>query len=47
MSRLLTAQDTYTSQLAVEIKDEADREARNAVKREQDLAFEAAQQADR
>ena len=47
MSRLLTAHDTYTSQLHAEIKDEADRDARNAVKREQDLAFEAAQHADR
>ena len=44
MSQLLTAHDTYTSQLTVEIREEGEREARNAVKAEQDLAFEMAQQ---
>ena len=40
MSRLITAQETYQSQLVLEIKDEGERAARDAVKREQDLAFE-------
>ena len=40
MSRLITAQETYQSQLALEIKEEEERAARDAVKREQDLAFE-------
>ncbi len=40
MSRLLAAHDTYTSQIAVEVKEEEEREARDAVKREQDIAFQ-------
>ena len=40
MSRLLAAHEQYTAQLAVEISEEEAREARDAVKREQDLAFE-------
>lgn len=40
MSRLLSAHDQYASQLAVEIHEEEERAARDAVKREQDLAFE-------
>ena len=40
MSRLITAQETYQSQLDVEIREDQDRAARDAVKREQDLAFE-------
>ena len=40
MSRLITAQETYQSQLSLEIKEEEERAARDAVKREQDLAFE-------
>jgi hypothetical protein len=40
MSRLLTAFETYQSQLAVEIREDEERVARDAVKREQDLAFE-------
>ena len=40
MSRLLTAFETYQSQLAVEIREDDERVARDAVKREQDLAFE-------
>lgn len=40
MSRLLTAFETYQSQLVVEIREEDERIARDAVKREQDLAFE-------
>ena len=40
MSRLITAQETYQSQLALEIKEDEERAARDAVKREQDLAFE-------
>ena len=44
MSQLLSAHDTYTAQLSVEIREEQEREARNAVKMEQDLAFEMAQQ---
>ena len=47
MSQLLSIQDNYSSQIAVEIREEAEREARNAVKREQDIAFEMAQLADR
>lgn len=47
MSQLLSAQDTYASQLTVEVREEGEREARNAVKAEQDLAFEMAQLADR
>jgi len=43
MSQLLSAQEAYQSQLSVEIKEEEEREARNAVKREQDLAFEMAE----
>lgn len=44
MSQLLSASETYHSQLAVEVEEEREREERNAVKREQDLAFEMAQQ---
>lgn len=44
MSQLLSAHDTYMSQITVEVQEENEREARNAVKREQDLAFELAQQ---
>jgi hypothetical protein len=40
MSRLITAQETYQSQLNSEIKEDEERAARDAVKREQDLAFE-------
>jgi hypothetical protein len=40
MSRLLTAFETYQSQLVVEIREDEERIARDAVKREQDLAFE-------
>ena len=40
MSRLLAAFDQYQAQLSVEVREEHEREARNAVKREQDLAFE-------
>lgn len=43
MSQLLQAHDTYVAQLAVEIREEEERQARDAVKREQDLAFEMAQ----
>merc|ERR1711976_266513 len=47
MSRLLAAYDQYQAQVSVEIREEEEREARNAVKREQDLAFEMSLQADR
>jgi len=47
MSRLLSAQETFTSQLATEVREEEQREARDAVKREQDLAYEMSLQADR
>merc|ERR1712038_1664357 len=47
MSRLITAQETYQSQLALEIKEDEERAARDAVKREQDLAFEMSLVADR
>ena len=40
MSHLLSAQETYTSQLSSEVREEEQREARDAVKREQDLAYE-------
>ena len=40
MSRLLSAHETYQSQLVLEIREEEERAARDAVKREQDLAFE-------
>ena len=40
MSRLLAAFDQYQAQLSVEVREEEERDARNAVKREQDLAFE-------
>ena len=40
MSRLLSAQENFTSQLATEVREEEQREARDAVKREQDLAYE-------
>jgi hypothetical protein len=43
MSQLLSAHDAYTTQLSVEVRDEGEREARNEVKREQDLAFEMAE----
>ena len=41
MSRLLAAHEQYTAQLAVEVREEEERAARDAVKLEQDLAFEA------
>merc|ERR1712038_1530421 len=47
MSRLISAQETYQSQLALEIKEDEERAARDAVKREQDLAFEMSLVADR
>ena len=47
MSQLLAAVDTYADQITVEIREEEAREARNAVKAEQDLAFEMAERADR
>lgn len=47
MSRLLSAHDTYSSQLVAEVREEEEREARDAVKREQDLAYEMSLQADR
>jgi len=47
MSRLLAAFDQYQAQLSVEVREEEEREARNAVKREQDLAFEMSLMADR
>jgi len=47
MSRLITAQETYQSQLNLEIKEDEERAARDAVKREQDLAFEMSLVADR
>jgi hypothetical protein len=40
MSRLLSSFETYQSQLIVEIREDEERIARDAVKREQDLAFE-------
>ena len=40
MSRLLAAHEQYTAQLAVEVREEEERAARDAVKREQNLAFE-------
>ena len=40
MSRLLAAHEQYAAQLAVEVREEEERAARDAVKREQDLAFE-------
>ncbi len=43
MSQLLSASETYHAQLSVEIAEGREREARDAVKREQDLAFEMAQ----
>jgi len=47
MSRLLSAVETYSSQLVSEVREEEQREARDAVKREQDLAYEESLQADR
>ena len=47
MSRLLAAYDQYQAQVSVEIREEEEREARNAVKREQDLAFEMSLQVNR
>ena len=47
MSRLLSAHEMYQSQLVLEIKEEEERAARDAVKREQDLAFEMSLMADR
>jgi hypothetical protein len=44
MSQLLSAHDAFTTQLAVEVREQEERDARNAVKIEQDLAFEMAQQ---
>ena len=40
MSRLLQTHEQYTAQLAVEITEEDARAERDAVKREQDLAFQ-------
>ena len=40
MSRLLQTHEQYTAQLAVEIREEEERAERDAVKREQDLAFQ-------
>ena len=40
MSRLLAAHEQYAAQLSVEVREEEERAARDAVKREQDLAFE-------
>ena len=40
MSRLLTAVETYQSQLIGEVREDEERVARDTVKREQDLAFE-------
>jgi len=47
MSRLLAAHEQYAAQLAVEVREEEERAARDAVKREQDLAFEMSLMADR
>lgn len=47
MSRLLAAYEQYQAQLSVEIREEEERAARDAVKREQDLAFEMSLMADR
>merc|ERR1712223_1225960 len=47
MSRLLAAHEQYTAQLAVKVREEEERAARDAVKREQDLAFEMSLMADR
>ena len=43
MSQLISAHETYDSQLVSEIREEEERAERDAVKREQDLAFEMAQ----
>lgn len=40
MSRLLQTHEQYTAQLSVEIREEDERAERDAVKREQDLAFQ-------
>ena len=40
MSSLLAAHEQYNAQLSVEIREEEERAERDAVKREQDLAFE-------
>ena len=40
MSRLLQTHEQYTAQLAVELTEEDARAERDAVKREQDLAFQ-------
>jgi len=47
MSRLLAAHEQYAAQLSVEVREEEERAARDAVKREQDLAFEMSLMADR
>merc|ERR1712223_1969805 len=47
MSRLLAAHEQYPAQLSVEVREEEERAARDAVKREQDLAFEMSLMADR
>merc|ERR1712223_1792660 len=47
MSRLLAAHEQYAAQLAVKVREEEERAARDAVKREQDLAFEMSLMADR
>merc|ERR1712223_1093459 len=46
MSRLLQTHEQYTAQLAVEITEEDARAERDAVKREQDLAFQESLKAD-
>eukprot|EP00096_Caligus_rogercresseyi_P008130 TRINITY_DN264_c4_g1_i2.p1 TRINITY_DN264_c4_g1~~TRINITY_DN264_c4_g1_i2.p1 ORF type:complete len:381 (-),score=105.55 TRINITY_DN264_c4_g1_i2:820-1962(-) len=47
MSELLSAHENYSAQLRIEIREDEERAARDAVKREQDLAFEMSLQADR
>ncbi|XP_040563996.1 FAS-associated factor 1 isoform X2 [Lepeophtheirus salmonis] len=47
MSELLSAHETYTAQLRIEVREDEERAERDAVKREQDLAFEMSLQADR
>jgi len=40
LTKLLTAHETYQSQIIYEIREDEDRIVRDAVKREQDLAYE-------
>uniref|UniRef100_T1J5Q1 J domain-containing protein n=1 Tax=Strigamia maritima TaxID=126957 RepID=T1J5Q1_STRMM len=47
MTSLIHAVDVYTNQQQVEIREEDERQARESVKREQDLAYEESLQADR